>query len=172
MTIEKLFFERQHFRQIWLWLLLIVLNGLFIYGLVRQVMFGQIFGDKPMGNIGLIITTVSFLLFTLLFWLLRLDTEIKSDGIYYRFYPFQLSYKQISWDRISKSYVRKYSPLTEYGGWGFRISISGNGRTFNVSGDKGLQLIYDNNKKLLIGTQRQEEIEQLLKKLGRLAVNT
>lgn len=171
MTSEKLFIERQYFRQIWLWLLLLGLNGFFMYGLVSQVIFGQTFGDKPMGNTGLIITAISFLLVTLLFLLLRLDTEIKSNGIYYRFYPFQLSYKQISWDRISKSFVRQYSPLTEYGGWGIRISIFGSGRAFNVSGNKGLQLIYDNNKKLLIGTQRPEEIEKVLKELRRLTID-
>lgn len=172
MTSENFFIERQYFRQIWLWLLLIGLNLLFIYGLVSQVMFGQPFGDKPMGNTGLSIVALSFLLFTVLFLLMRLDTEIKSDGIYYRFYPFQLSYKKISWDRISKLFVRQYSPLTEYGGWGIRIGFFGSGWAFNVSGNKGLQLIYDNNKKFLIGTQRPEEIEKVLKELGRLDVDT
>jgi hypothetical protein len=167
-TSDTIFSERQHFRQVWLWLLLIAVNGLFIYGFVSQAVFGQTFGDKPMGNTGLLITTIVMLLFTIFFWLLRLDTEIKKDGIYYRFYPFQLSYKQISWDRISKSFVRQYSPLTEYGGWGFRIGIFGNGQAFNVSGDKGLQLVYDNNKKFLIGTQNADEIEKTLKQIGQL----
>ena len=166
MKTEKLFTERQHFKQIWLWALLFSINGLFIYGLVSQVFFGQTFGDKPMSNRLLIFVTSGVLLLTLLFVFLRLDTAIQKDGVYYRFLPFQWSYKKISWDRISKSFVRQYNPITEYGGWGLRIGLFGKGQAFNVSGNKGLQLVYDNGKKFLIGTQRPEEIEQVLKQLG------
>ncbi|MDB5232464.1 MAG: hypothetical protein JWN76_3269 [Chitinophagaceae bacterium] len=168
MTTEKLFSERQHFKQIWLWVLLISINALFIYGLVRQVFLEQTFGDKPMSNRLLILLTSGALLLTLLFVFLRLDTVIQKDGVYYRFLPFQLTYKKISWDRISKSFVRQYNPIAEYGGWGIRIGIFGKGKAFNVSGNKGLQLVYDDGKKILLGTQRPEEIEQVLKQLGRL----
>ena len=120
-----------------------------------------------MSNGLLIFVTSGVLLLTLLFVFLRLDTAIQKDGIYYRFLPFQLTYKKISWDRISKAFVRQYNPITEYGGWGLRIGLFGKGQAFNVSGNKGLQLVYDNGKKLLLGTQRPQEIEQVLKQLGR-----
>ncbi len=166
MKAENLFVERQHFKQIWLWALLIVINGLFIYGLVSQVFFGHRFGDKPISNLLHVFVTSAVLLLTLLFAFLRLDTAIQNDGVYYRFLPFQLRYKKISWERISQSFVRQYNPITEYGGWGLRIGLFGKGQVFNVSGNLGLQLIYDNGKKFLIGTQRPKEIEQVLKQLG------
>lgn len=168
MKTDNLFTERQHFRQIWLWALLIGINGIFIYGFVTQVFFGQTFGSKPMSNEGLGFTNAGVLLMTLLFVFLRLDTAIKQDGIYYRFLPFQWTMKKISWDRISKLYVRQYNPIAEYGGWGIRIGLFGSGQAFNISGNKGLQLVYDNGKKFLLGTQKSEEIEKVLQQLGQL----
>lgn len=169
MTTEKLFTERQHFRQIWLWALIIALDGLFIYGFISQVFYGHIFGLRPMSDGQLTFATIAIILMTLLFVFMRLETEIRQDGIYYCFFPFQLTMKKISWDRISKSFVRQYSPLWEYGGWGLRIGLFGSGWAFNVSGNKGLQLIYDNGRKFLLGTQHPQEIESVLKHLGRLA---
>jgi len=169
---NTLFSESQYFRQVWIWILLIGLNGLVIYGFVSQVLFGYNFGDNPMSNLALLITAIIMLLFTLLFWIIRLDTEIKSDGIYYRLYPFQLSYKQILWHRLKKKFVRQYSPLTEFGSWGFRIGLFGSGQAFNVSGNQGLQLVFDNDMNFLIGTQKPEEIEKVLKQIEQLKKDT
>lgn len=171
MPTEELFSEHQYFRQIWLWALIVGVNGLIIFGVVSQVFFGETFGANPASSIELILVTSGALLLTVLFAFVRLDTAIEKDGVYYRFFPFQWHYKQISWDRISKSFVRQYNPITEYGGWGFRIGLFGKGRAFNVSGNKGLQLIYDNGKKILLGTKRPQEIVQVLKQLGRFSTN-
>lgn len=169
MTTEKLFSERQRFKQIWLWALLIGVDAYFVYGLAKQVFLGRTFGDEPMSDGQLLFTTGLVLLVTVFFAFLRLDTAIRQDGIYYRFLPFQWKYKQISWDRISRASVRQYSPLAEYGGWGLRISFFGKGQAFNVAGNQGIQLVYDNGKKFLLGTQHPAAAEQVLKKLGRLS---
>jgi hypothetical protein len=58
MDNKILFAERQRFKQIWLWLILLGVNGLFIFGLIKQVIFGYQFGDKPMSNVALIIVTI------------------------------------------------------------------------------------------------------------------
>ena len=68
MPTKKLFSERQYFKQIWLWVFLISINGLFIYGLVTQIFFGHTFGDNPMSNGQLIFATSIVLL---------LDTSIR-----------------------------------------------------------------------------------------------
>lgn len=168
MPTKRLFSERQHFTQIWLWVLLIGISGLFVYGIIMQVFFGVTFGDKPMSNGQLIVVATGVLLLTFLFGLLRLETTIQHEGICYRFFPLQWKYKKISWDSISKAYLRQYNPITEYGGWGFRTGLFGKGQAFTISGNKGLQLVYNNGEKFLLGTQRPEEIEQVLKQLGRL----
>lgn len=168
MTNEILFTERQKFKQWWLWLLLLGINGLLLFGVFKQVIGGQQFGDKPMSNAGLLATTGLMILLTLLFVNFRLDTNIKKDGIYVRFFPFHLKFKHYSWDTLTKSFVRQYSPLIEYGGWGLRLGLFGKGTAFNVSGDKGLQLEFTNNKKLLIGTNKPDELTETLNKIGQL----
>lgn len=168
MNNEILFTERQKFKQWWVWLILLGINGLFLFGLFKQIIDGEQFGDKPMSNVGLLIATGVTLLLTLLFLNLRLDTEIKNDGIYVRFFPFHLTFKHYNWDSLTKSFVRQYSPISEYGGWGLRLGLFGKGTAFNVSGDKGLQLEFSNHKKLLIGTNQPEELNETLSKIGQI----
>lgn len=168
MANKVLFTERQRFKQWWLWLILIGINGLFLFGVFKQIIVRQQFGDNPMSNAGLLIATGLTIALTLLFINFRLDTTIKEDGIYVRFFPFHLKFKHYSWDSLEKSFVRQYSPLTEYGGWGLRLGLFGKGTAFNVSGDKGLQLEFTDNKKLLIGTNKPDELTEILNKIGQL----
>lgn len=168
MKNETLFLERQRFRQWWLWLVLLGVNVLFIYGGFQQVVLGQQFGDKPMSDSGLLISVGLIVLVTLLIVNSRLETRIKEDGVYIRFFPFHLKFKFYSWDSIRKSYLRKYSPLGEYGGWGVRLGLFGKGTAYNVSGNWGLQLEFTSKKKLLIGTARPEELRRTLGNMGRL----
>jgi len=63
--------------------------------------------------------------------------------------------------------LRGYSPISEYGGWGMRYSLSGKGRALNVSGRTGVQLVFKDGKKLLIGTQKADDIMQVLAVLGK-----
>ncbi|MEO0075774.1 MAG: hypothetical protein ABIK31_06695 [candidate division WOR-3 bacterium] len=58
--------------------------------------------------------------------------------------------------------------MTEYGGWGLRLGLFGKGTAFSVSGNKGLQLEFTDNKKLLIGTNKLDELTETLKKIGQL----
>jgi hypothetical protein len=168
MSNDILFTEKQKFKQWWLWLLLLGINGLFLFGVFKQVVVGQQFGDKPMSNAGLLVTAGLTILLTLLFVNFRLDTNIKKDGIYVRFFPFHFKFKHYTWESLTKSFVRQYSPVTEYGGWGLRLGLFGKGTAFNVSGDKGLQLEFTNKKKLLIGTNKPDELTETLNKLGQL----
>jgi hypothetical protein len=168
MDNEILFTESQRFKQWWLWTILLGINGLFLFGVYKQVIDGQQFGDKPMSNIGLLTTTGMTLLLTFLFINFRLDTIIKKDGIYVRFFPFHMTFKHYNWDNLTKSFVRQYSAISEYGGWGLRFGLFGKGAAYNVSGNKGLQLEFNSNKKLLIGTNKPDELTETLNKIGQL----
>ena len=106
------------------------------------------------------------LLLSLLFFSFNLITIVKPDGIYVRFFPFHLSFRRYTWDMISKVYVRHYSPIGEYGGWGIRLGLFGKCKAYNVSGNKGLQIEFTNNKKLLIGTKKPDELATVLTNLG------
>ena len=166
MEPEILFKESQKFKQWWLWFILLGVNGLFLFGVFTQIIGGQQFGNQPMSNTGLFIASGATLLFTILFINFRLETIIKKDGIYVRFFPFHFTFKRFGFDSLTKSFVRSYSAITEYGGWGLRVS--GKGAAYNVSGDKGLQLEFANNKRLLIGTNQPEQLTEVLREIGQL----
>ena len=168
MNKEIIFTESQKFKQWWIWLILLGVNGLFLFGVFKQVIGGEQFGDKPMGDTGLLFITGLTIVLTLLFVMMRLDTTINKEGIYVRFFPFHLKYKHYAWEKLTKSYVRQYSTIKEYGGLGIRLGLFGAGTAYNVSGDKGLQLEFSDNKKLLIGTNKPEELTEMLDKIGQL----
>jgi len=57
-------------------------------------------------------------------------------------------------------FVRKYSPLFEYGGWGLRWSL--NGKAVNVRGNMGIQVVLKNGSRILIGTSNPEDAKMAL----------
>lgn len=158
MESKVLFYERQRFRQWWVWTLLLI--SIFTNATYLVITFTD--GFSP-NNTGLVIATSVILLIILLIFFSHLDTKIKTDGIHIRFSPFHLKWRHYPWSKLKKVYVRRYAPLTEYGGWGIRLGMAiKRGRAFNVSGNKGIQLIFKNDKKLLIGTQKPEKVKKML----------
>lgn len=148
------FSEKQRFTQWWLWLLL---SAVMIYSIYNFVEDRQYFSTPELA--------ISFLipnLVIILFFVIRLETKIDEQGISVRFFPFQITFRYYSWRNIKKAYVRKYSPLGEYGGWGLRQGLFGKGKAYNVKGNQGLQIILNDEKKVLIGTQKQNELKQYL----------
>jgi hypothetical protein len=167
MNNEILFTETQRFKQWWIWLILVAANVLAMLSSVKAVLDEERFPAQP-GTIALFILTITTLLFTILFANSRLETTIRKEGVYVRFFPFHSKFKYYSWDSITRSYVRQYAPLSEYGGWGLRFAIFGKGTAFNVSGNKGLQLEFKNRRKLLIGTAKPDAVAETLRNFGQL----
>ena len=156
MKNEIEFYEKQSQKPWWMWLLMIAINIPFIYGFIQQIILGNIWGNNPMSDIGLIIVTSLTILFSVVFLRSKLETIINSEGVYVRYIPFNLSYKFFNWNDISKAYIREYHAIKEFGGMGIRISTKG--KAYIVSGNYGLQLELKNEKKVLIGTQYPDEI--------------
>jgi hypothetical protein len=161
---EILFSERQRFRQWWLWLIMAGVSAATFVGLFQNP-------DGPSANdqahqITIFAGCGVVLLINALLLVTRLDTIIKEDGLYVRFFPFRLRFNYFSWAGIDQVQLREYAPLAEYGGWGWRLS-RGAGKAYTISGNKGIQLLLKDGSKLLIGTSRAEEVKQALDKLGR-----
>ena len=95
---------------------------------------------------------------TALFLLLKLQIEVRPDGLYVRYLPFHIHFKRFGPEDLSEYYARQYKPILEYGGWGIRCSLR-NGKAYNVSGNKGVQLVLSSGKKLMIGSQKADELE-------------
>ena len=144
------FSEVQRFTQRWLWVLIIlnmlILVAIFGYGLVEQLIFGKPWGDRPVSDMTLILNGSAVLAFSAsmiyIFYTLRLITEVRDDGLYIRFYPFRG--KIIPYHSIKSCQARTYKPLLEYGGWG--IKYGRNGKAYNILGNRGVQLMLDNEK--------------------------
>ena len=49
-----------------------------------------------------------------------------------------------------------YSPLAEYGGWGIKWGRSG--LALNARGDRGVRLTLTDGRRVLVGSQRPEEL--------------
>ena len=124
-----------------------------------------------LNNIGAIHSTFAYIMMVVVFGLIVLVTftnlvsEISADGISYRMWPFHKTTRQHTWDEIESVEVRKYRPIGEYGGWGVRIGMQG--KAYNVKGNMGIQLVLSSGKRILIGTQKPDEVEKVLTALGR-----
>ncbi len=161
--------ETQQFRQIWVWLLLVITGlssvGVFAYGFYEQIILGNTFGDKPMSDnvltISFVLATIFFILLLLLFIHAKLTTMIDDSGISYKFFPFHLKFHKITWDEIESYEVATYRPIREYGGWGIRFGW--NKKAYNVSGNVGLLVHLKTGKKVLFGTMKEQELREFLK---------
>ena len=155
----KEFNETQRFTQWWLWLILVGVWSAMVYSIITA---------PPQTGAAVYVSFGIGILLPLLFWQMRLITRITEEGIYVRFIPFHIKEKFFPWDTLTASYVRTYSPLKEYGGWGIKYGFNGQGLVYNVVGNVGLQLQFKEGEAVLIGTQKGEEIKQVLADMGRL----
>jgi hypothetical protein len=164
------FKECQQFRQWWVLLVLSGVNILVLYALYQELFLGEDLVGEVISNAGLIIALVTIILVNILFYMLRLETKINRKGILVRFFPFSSKFTLYPWEKINSAQVVKYRPLLDFGGWGYRISITGKGRALNVSGDEGLQLVFNNKDKLLIGTQQSEKMKNFLQQIDKIKI--
>jgi len=164
--VEKLIFkEIQKFKQKWIWMLLILTNGIWIWGIVQQVVFMKPFGNNPISNMGLFIIAILMILFSIGFYNIKMITEIRKGGVYYRFSVFQFKFKKIDMHDIRSYEIKNYNSLKEFGGWGIRMQNRKN-IAYNVSGNMGIQFELKNGKKILIGTQLPNGFKKALDKLA------
>ena len=159
-----IFEEKQRFRQWWIWLLFAFLNVNAWIAIFSQLILHKPDGNNPMSDSGLIITAIMMFLFSLFFFSMNMKTRIDKESISLKFFPFHRNFKKYEFKDIKYCFVRKYSPILEYGGWGLR-GISNN-IAFNVSGNTGLQIELNNGKKILIGTQNADMLKKFLEENG------
>ncbi|MFC1943891.1 DUF6141 family protein [Chloroflexota bacterium] len=159
--VNTLYREVQHFRQRWLWILLLVISSVSIWCAVQQLFLGKPFGNNPAPDSVVIIIAVIFGFgFPFVFYKINLSTAVRADGIYYRLFPFHFSFHKIRLEDIINYEVRTYSPLKDYGGWGIRHGPKG--KAYNVSGNRGVQLELSNGDRLLFGSRKPEQLVQAI----------
>ena len=149
------FKEVQKYSFWWLWLTLIALAVLPIYGIYKQLILGEQFGNNPMSDLGLIIFSISIFAIVLLFWVIALITEIDEEGIRLVFFPFIR--RSVKWSEIQTAEIITYRSM----GSGI-ITGTKYGTIYNTKGNKGLAIELKNGKKLCIGTQKTEALKALI----------
>lgn len=93
--------------------------------------------------------------------ILRLFVRVFPNGLSIRFTPFRERF--ISFEEIATAEARTYRPIREYGGWGIRYAGLKN-RAYNVMGNEGVQLVLKDGERILLGSQRAQELEQAIRR--------
>jgi hypothetical protein len=147
--MKILFEEKQKFNQWWLWVILLV------FPLLSIMPFN---GDGINYNYVLIGIAIP-----LMFYFFELRTFVTKEGLHYQFFPFHFKKHLIKLDEIEKIEALQYSPLGDYGGWGIRYGFKG--KAYNVSGNKGVKVHLTNERNILFGSQKHNELARALKKI-------
>lgn len=93
------------------------------------------------------------------FWVLRLVTEVRYDGVAVRLSPFQRSFRHISFREIDAARVATYSATT-YDGWHWGLHRSSGGNTvYRLRGNRGVELVLTDGTRVFIGTQQPATLE-------------
>lgn len=140
---EPSFTERQRFRQWWIWALL---GGVALAMLLAG----------PAAWLGVAaLTPIGAFVYSL-----RLRTEVRDDGVYYRLWPLHRSFRRIEWAEIERYEAETYHPIREFGGWGVRWAP---GRiAYTVSGNRGVRIERGEGRTVLLGSQRPEAFAEAI----------
>jgi hypothetical protein len=156
--LGTLFTERQYFSR---WWLLVIIPAPIITTILEFTSTSSHENDKLIALV--IVWILCGSIATMFLWS-HLDTEIIENEIRLRYPPFINKPKVIPYSEIKSIQVRKYDPLGEYGGWGLRYGwTSGKkNRAYNIKGDMGLQLVLNDDMRILIGTMKPDELRVLI----------
>ena len=146
------FEERQRFRQPALWLTLVgVFGAAELIALVAWLDTGS-----RAALIALIAAGAAEAAVIALFAVMSMRVRVYSDAVSIDLLPFYR--RRIPLRDIRIAHPSTYRPIREFGGWGIRFSLADGGRAYNVSGNGGVQLEMASGDRILIGSQRAQEV--------------
>lgn len=150
-------------------MVLVIPAGLFLiaffaWGMIQQLALGEPFGNDPMSNRFLAVFGSAYILLGgFLLWLYfagRLITEVRPEGLFFRFHPVQRRDRHIRFDDIERCEALTYRPIRDFRGWGIRFGRLG--RAYNVSGNRGAYLTMKSGRRLLIGSQKTDTLVEAI----------
>ncbi len=156
-----LFREQQRFRQFWLWVVVLGVAAIFWVGFAYQLFEGQAPGSNPVtiaeAIILLVLVGVGLPLF---FYSMKLTTKVYPGMLTIKFSPFHLKAVRVPLHLLRNYEYVAYNPIYDYGGWGIRWTS--NGKAYTTSGNEGVQLYFYNQKPILLGSQRADELYEAI----------
>ncbi len=155
--MKTLFKETQRFTQWWLLLILCCIAIIPIYSIITRLSDNTPFMTNPSEDWFIIIFSLFVFLIAFLFFKIKLITIIDKDEIKIIFKPFAI--KVIKWSDIKTAKIIDYGFV---GGWGIRIG-SKYGTVYNTNGNIGLAITTKSGNRLIVGTQRKNDLKKSLK---------
>jgi hypothetical protein len=152
----SLYHEEQRFRQWWVWALVVGPAVLAWWPFIQQVIGGEPVGDNPAPDwLVWVIWLLIGLGLPLLFGILVLILDVTPDEVVVRYRPFKR--RSIPLRDIEQVQVRTYNAVKEYGGWGIK-GWSKENVAYNVSGNRGVELTLGDGRRVMLGSQRADEL--------------
>lgn len=153
------FEERQHFRQPWLVGVLVLVVGAIVWG-----WWAGRGDDSEDGTVALVLALGSTAATAVWFGIMHLRTVVDDDGLDVRFVRGAGAHHFAPSEMASVASVT-YHPLREFGGWGTRWGRGGD-RAYNVSGNRGVEVIDRSGRRWVIGSRRPDELAAAIAALG------
>ncbi|MGI9579014.1 MAG: hypothetical protein ACR2OH_12495 [Microthrixaceae bacterium] len=99
-------------------------------------------------------------------WVLSLEmaTTVDADGLEVRF-GLGFASKRFDVADMASARAVTYHPVKEFGGWGVRWGRGGS-RAYNVSGNRGVEVVSTSGRRWIIGSQRCDELAAALVEIG------
>jgi hypothetical protein len=144
---QTVYFEESQRFPAWVGALLLVSVVIAGLGALAAVGPGQWVAVLIAGAAGLALAS-------LLLGALTLKTVVTDAGV--RVKGLLFINRLIAFADIESAAARRYDPIMEYGGWGYRIGRSG--KAYNAQGDEGVQLALKDGGRVLIGSARANEL--------------
>jgi hypothetical protein len=153
----RIFKEEQNYKGTWVMYLVLMLEIPMLVLVTTLVSTSDM--DKKEGVLGIFFILLVMIGVLALIFNLTLETRIDGNGIQYRYFPL-IKWRKIPKQQIRSATVISFNPLTDHGGWG----IKGNKTTkaYTVIGNSGLSIDLGEKKKILIGTQKPEELGEFI----------
>ena len=171
---QTLFFEKQRYNLRWLWLIYILLGAplllMVIYSSYEQLFVTDAYYAQPeasqwvlysLNSATLLILMVApFLIHSLVLeiWIFPRQIRVKL-GIWYR--------REIDLEDVKEVEALTFDPVKQFTGRirQQRAWLEKKQNTFSVRGRRAVKLVLKNGMEILLGTQRPEEMEKILKPL-------
>lgn len=140
---KKIYFkEIQTFNKVLSGAILILLTSVWIFALVWQIYFENPIGPYPVNNLGLIIIGIILLSPLVLMMFLRMETQIRQEGIFYKLKPIEFS-----WHKILKSDIESFELINNKTKNKTQIKLKlKNKKTISINTKQGDKLVSALNK--------------------------
>ncbi len=147
-----IFEEEQDFRHSKLWVLLVIA--------LVPILSTLAVSSKLLISLSAV---AAILIAIALLYFARLEVNVEEDYISVRFFPFHFFRpRKIFLDEVKSFAAEEYSPLKEFGGWGWRWLPFRYKMAYSVEGEECVRLTMEDDTEIVIGSQKPDELEEAI----------